>query len=71
VTDYRALEPIKTFLDSTFDHYHLNDRMNEEPTAENIAKFIFNKFKPQFPQLSAVRVKETEKTEARYTPEYD
>jgi len=71
VVDYRDLEPIKKYLDEQFDHRHLNDRMSCNPTAENMAKLIFNTFKQQFPTLSAIEVSETPKTNARYTPDYD
>ena len=71
VIDYRALDEIKTYLDKTFDHRHLNDQMSCNPTAENIAKLIFNLFKDKYPQLSAVEVSETPKTNARYTPHFD
>jgi 6-pyruvoyltetrahydropterin/6-carboxytetrahydropterin synthase len=71
VIDYRALDPIKKYIDEHFDHRHLNDVISCNPTAENIAKLIYTLFEPQFPQISAVRVKETPKTEARYTPDYD
>jgi len=36
------------------------------PTAENIAKFLFDIFKKQFPLLFRVEVKETPKTRAIY-----
>jgi len=71
VTDYRELEPIKKYIDEKFDHRNLNDVMTQNPTAENIAKLIYNMFKPQFPNLSAVEVSETPKTTARYTPLFD
>jgi len=71
VTDYRALEPIKKWIDEKWDHRHLNDTMTVNPTAENIAKVVFLQFTAQFPQLSSVSVKETEKTEAIYYPQYD
>lgn len=82
VVDYRELEPIKQFIDNTFDHRHLNDVFaseilipseftNTNPSAENIAKLIFKKFCKQFPQLIAVEVSETDKTVARYDPIYD
>jgi 6-pyruvoyltetrahydropterin/6-carboxytetrahydropterin synthase len=71
VTDYRALEPIKTYIDEVLDHKHLNDVFSFNSTAENMAKYIFTLFKPQFPNLSAVKVCETPKTIATYTPDYD
>lgn len=71
VIDYRELEPIKKFIDTTLDHRHLNDVLVINPTAENLAKYIFQKFKKEFPQLTAVEVSETPKTTARYTVDYD
>lgn len=71
VVDYRALEPIKKYIDSKLDHQHLNYVLPFNPTAENLAKHIFNCFEKQFPQLFAVEVSETPKTVARYTPQYD
>ena len=42
------------------DHYCLNDIEGlENPTSENIAKWIWEKLKPALPQLSKVAVKET------------
>lgn len=71
VTDYRKLEPIKKFIDDALDHKNLNDFLDFNPTAENIAKYIFTLFKKQFPQLSAIEVSETPKTTARFTFDYD
>lgn len=66
VCDYRKLEPIKRMLDTAFDHKHLNDFLTFQPSAENIAKHIYDLCKAQFPQLKAVTVKETDKTAATY-----
>ncbi len=66
VKDYRALKPIKEYLDKELDHRHLNDVMPFHPTAENIARFLFDKFKPAFPELYALEVSETPKTSAIY-----
>jgi len=71
VVDYRKLNLIKDFIDEHLDHRHLNDVMTEPTTAENIAKYIFELFNKTYPQLSAVTVKETLKTAARYEPIYD
>lgn len=76
VQDYNDLKPIKEFIDNIFDHRYLNDLQTAypllaQPTAENIAKTLFDTFKPQFPLLHAVSVKETDKTLARYEPGYD
>lgn len=66
VQDYGELKPIRDWIDSTLDHRHLNDVILGNPTAEEIAKFIFWSFAGSFPLLSAVEVSETDKTWARY-----
>lgn len=76
VQDYGELKPIKNFIDNELDHRYLNDLERfypylEQPTAENIAKLIYVEFKEQFPFLSAVTVKETDKTSATYEPGFD
>jgi 6-pyruvoyltetrahydropterin/6-carboxytetrahydropterin synthase len=68
VVDYRQLEPIKKFIDEILDHKWLNDVFPFNPTAENMAKFIFDTFKEVYPSLVAVEVSETPKTTARYSP---
>jgi 6-pyruvoyltetrahydropterin/6-carboxytetrahydropterin synthase len=65
VVDYGQLKQIKQWIDETFDHQHLNDKMNVNPTAENIAKLIYDRWVHYYP-LHGVKVKETEKTEATY-----
>lgn len=71
VQDYRQLDPIKQFIDSEFDHQDLNEVFESlnpgvETTAENIAKFIFDRFVEQFPLISAVHVSETRKSLASF-----
>jgi len=69
VLDYGELKPIKDFIDNSLDHRHLNKVMVFNPTAENIARMIYQKFIGQFKSLYAVKVKETDKTEAIYYAE--
>lgn len=71
VIDYRKLDSIKQLIDETLDHRHLNDVFVCNPTAENIAKELFKTFIGRFPQLSAIEVSETPKTNCRYEPTYD
>lgn len=68
VFDYRNLDAVKTFIDEAFDHRHLNDCLDFNPTAENIARALFNEFSAFVPYLKSVSVKETDKTCARYEP---
>jgi len=68
VKDYHALKPVRQFLDETLDHHHLNDCMMCQPTSENIARFLFERFKPEIPELCAVEVSETLQTSCIYEP---
>jgi len=68
VIDYRELQPIKDWIDNKLDHQHLNNVLDFNPTAENMAKYFYEKFKELIWQTSAVEVKETPKTIARYEP---
>lgn len=59
----KAIEPIRTQL----DHYLLNDIEGlENPTAEMLARWIYDRLKPALPLLSCVRVHETCTTETTY-----
>lgn len=70
VIDYHELKPIKEYIDNHLDHRHLNDIMSPlNSSAENLAKMLYDIFKPNFPQLYAVEVSETPKTTALYQPE--
>lgn len=54
------------------DHKNLNDLeefKTENPTSENIAKFIFDKMKQKYKIVSKVRIWETEKQYAEYFEE--
>jgi 6-pyruvoyltetrahydropterin/6-carboxytetrahydropterin synthase len=51
-----AVKPIIQQL----DHYYLNEIEGlENPTSENIAKWIWHKLKPNLPELVRIEVKET------------
>lgn len=70
VRDYNELKVMKAYIDEHFDHRNLNDILApQNSTAENIAKFLYDKFKPQFPELCAIGVSETPKTMAIYEPD--
>jgi len=73
VLDYHELEGIKTWLNEMIDHEHLNNLMEENPTAENIATMIYRYVKHTLKiwQISAVEVSETPKTNCRYEPDYN
>lgn len=67
VQDYGELSEIKDFIDEHFDHKNLNDVLEVNPTAENIAFFLYKKFYRRFPKMIGVSVKETPKTIATYS----
>lgn len=51
-----AFKPIYNQL----DHYYLNDIEGlENPTSENIARWIWRKLKPKLPELSRIEIRET------------
>jgi 6-pyruvoyltetrahydropterin/6-carboxytetrahydropterin synthase len=64
--DYGDLKSIKDWIEDNLEHRHLNDLLPGNPTAENIAFWVYHRWKKEFPLLSAVEVSETPKTNARY-----
>jgi 6-pyruvoyltetrahydropterin/6-carboxytetrahydropterin synthase len=73
VVDYRALDSFKKHLDAVYDHHHLNDIMDQEPTAENMAADLYYwlRAQPVYGMfVVAVRVSETPKTWAEFRPEF-
>lgn len=59
----KAVAPVRAQL----DHYLLNEIEGlANPTAEVLAKWIYDKLKPTLPLLAAVRVDETCTTQAEY-----
>ncbi len=67
VVDYGELKPLGDLIDRRFDHCHLNDFILQ-PTAENIARTLYEFAVMRWPQTVAVRVSETAKTWATYQP---
>lgn len=68
VRDYGDLAPIKNWLDKNFDHRNLNNILAFNPTSELFAKFIYDSWYSDFPQLVAVRISETPTSWAEYRP---
>lgn len=69
VRDYRELDDLKTYIDDKFDHRHLNDVLGDDNvTAELIARHFYDWCKSRWPEVTAVRVKESPKTMAEYRP---
>jgi 6-pyruvoyltetrahydropterin/6-carboxytetrahydropterin synthase len=70
VYDYGALAPLAGYLAAELDHRHLNDRLAVNPTAEQLARHLYEQAAKLLPgaPLVAVGVSETPRTWAWYTP---
>ena len=69
VRDYNDLDALKNFIDDQLDHRHLNEVLGDNnTTAENLARYIYDWAKPQWQEVTAIRVSETPKTWATYQP---
>jgi 6-pyruvoyltetrahydropterin/6-carboxytetrahydropterin synthase len=71
VVDFAELDGLKQHLDSGFDHRFLNDAVEVEPTAENLARVLFDWCAahlglPDGAFVEAVRVRETATSWAEY-----
>lgn len=67
IRDYGEMELLRTHLDEHYEHRHLNDLM-PQPTAELLAKELFDVCVRWWPETYTVRVSETPKTWAEYMP---
>lgn len=68
--DYGAIKAAITPIQNQLDHYLLNEVAGlENPTAEMLAKWVFDRLRPALPLLTCVRVHETCTTEATYRGE--
>ncbi len=67
VRDYRELDALKTYIDETCDHRHLNEVLGDDcTTAEQLARHFYIWCRERWPEVTAVRVSETPKTWAEY-----
>ncbi|WP_036264378.1 6-carboxytetrahydropterin synthase QueD [Methylocapsa aurea] len=67
VVDFFEIEAAFGPLLERLDHFYLNDIEGlENPTAENIAIWIFDRVRPKLPQLASVIVFETPDCWAEY-----
>ena len=58
--DFSAIKEKFNPIYQALDHYYLNEIPGlENPTSENIACWIWNKLKPDLPELSKIVIKET------------
>ena len=71
VVDFRELDEVKRWVDATLDHRHLNDVMEGQPSAEALARLVFewsraNLPRPVASKIVAVRAWETPRAYAEY-----
>ena len=60
VMDFGDIKSAFQPLYDQLDHYYLNDIEGlENPTSENLAKWIWDKLKPNLPELNWIEIKET------------
>ena len=60
VMDFADVKAAFKPLHDQLDHYYLNDIPGlENPTSENIARWIWERLAPVLPQLSSVEIRET------------
>ena len=69
--DYGRIKlAVQPLVDGKLDHYHLNDSTGlENPTSEELARWIFDRLAGALPDLTAVEVSETCTTGCRYEPD--
>ena len=68
VVDYGDMKPIETWLDKEFDHQHLNEVVEFNPTAELLAEYLFHVIEKLGYPVSRVGWSETPSTWAWYEP---
>ena len=73
LVDFSDLKsPVAVLLNDYLDHYHLNETTGlENPTSEELARWIYNKLRPAIPLLVAVKIHETCTSACHYEPGVD
>jgi queuosine biosynthesis protein QueD len=60
IMDFSDIKSIVKPIINQLDHYYLNEIEGlKNPTSENIARWIWQKLKPNLPELRRVEIKET------------
>ena len=68
VTDYGDLDPVKQWIATDLDHRDLNEVLPCLPTAEWLARAVWDRWTKRYPELAEVIVSETPATTASYRP---
>ncbi len=62
-------EVLKPLVEGCLDHWHLNDSTGlDNPTSEELARWIYDRLKPDLPTLVCVRIEETCTSACEYKP---
>ena len=67
VKDFGEMTELKVYIDQRLDHCVLNKAMKEHPTAENIARHIFDWCQARWRNVDRVRVWESDTSWAEYS----
>ena len=60
VMDFGEIKDVVKPVIARLDHYFLNEIPGlENPTSENLARWLWNELKPLLPPLSAIEIRET------------
>lgn len=66
---YDMKKAIQPLLEEYLDHWHLNDSLKlENPTTEEVARWIFDRAKPKLPSLASIILEETCTARCEYRP---
>lgn len=67
---YDVGQVVNLLLEQYLDHHHLNNTTQlENPTSEELARWIYDKLKQSLPLMTAVRVEETCTSSCEYRPD--
>lgn len=63
---------VKPILEEKLDHRDLNETLPlENPTSEEIARWLYAELKPKLPMLVAIKIEETCTSECTYRPKQE
>jgi len=67
VMDFATISDAFNPIWQQLDHYYLNEVAGlENPTSENIARWIWQRLQPELPELSCIEIRETCTSGCRY-----
>jgi len=67
IVDYKKLNELRDYLDTQFDHRHLNQVIPINPTTELLCKWVYDWCKERWSETCKVEISEPPKTWASYS----